>query len=119
MLIAYADKLTAGILMLLSPGIFAALVLVIIKDIEKAYVEIDGESIHVVDYCFGRKREQLFSFSDITSAQIVPGSSFRVKGYRVSVSGMKYIIFRHENKYLFKIICLPETKELFLKKVNH
>lgn len=117
-LITYAHNLTAGILILLPPVVFAVLLYVIIKDIENAYVDISGDSIRVVDCFFGRKRERLFSFSDITSAQIVLGSSPRVKGYRTSLSGAEYIIFKHEDQYLFKIICLPETKEVFQRYLN-
>ena len=90
-----------------------AVILIHIKDIEKAYIEIKDNEIYVVDYYWGVKKEKCFSFSDITSAEICIGYSHKVKGYRLSFTGMRYIVFKKDNRYLFKIIYLPETEEIF------
>ena len=84
-----------------------------IKDIENAYIEIKENEIIVVDYYWGVKKEKHISFSDITSAEICIGYSHKVKGYRWSFAGMRYIVFKKDKKYLFKIIYLPETEEIF------
>ncbi|MBQ3183477.1 MAG: hypothetical protein IJB57_07390 [Clostridia bacterium] len=94
------------------------IIMVFIKDIERAYVEINGDKIHTVDYYFGIKKEKDFSFFDITSADIYLGKSLKVKGHRESVSGIRYIVFRNGKKYLFKIIYLPETVEIFKQYIN-
>lgn len=106
----YSQSVVGGLLMIILPTALIALVLIRIRDINKAYVEIDGETIRVVDYYWGFKKEQIFSFSDITSSEIVLGHSHKVKGYRV---GVRYIIFKKDEKYLFKIIYLPEAERVF------
>ena len=81
---------------------------------EKAYVQIDGESIIAVDYYFFLRKEKCFTIDEIKTAEIALGYSSRVRGY--SMMGCSYIVFRNaDNKYLFKIINSPETKEYFCK----
>ena len=109
----YANSFAGGVCVILIPALLTIVVLIRIKDMEKAYVEIKGNVIYVVDYYWGVKKEQRFSFSDITSTEICVGYSNKVKGYRYSFAGMRYIVFNQGEKYLFKIICLPETKEIF------
>ena len=109
----YAKSIVGGISVILLPILMTAIILTHIKDIERAYIEIQGNEIYVVDYYWGIKKEQRFSFSDITSAEIYSGYSHKVKGYRLSFAGMRYIVFKKDNKYLFKIICLPETEAIF------
>ena len=99
--------------MIIIPTTLTTWCCITIKDIVNAYIDIDESSIHVVDYYFGIKKEQIFSFSDITSAEIVLGFSHRVKGYRVSAMGTRYIVLKKDNKYLFKVIHLPETENIF------
>ena len=110
---AYAETPLAGVFLILLYAAMAIMILIPIKDIEKAYVEINANNIHIVDYYCGIKKEKLFSFSDITSAEICIGNSLKVKGYRISEMGIQYIVFRNGKKYLFKIIHLPETEEIF------
>ena len=109
----YAQSLFGGIFVILIPIALTAIILLHIKDMEKAYVEIKEEVIYVVDYYWGIKKEKHISRSDITSAEICIGYSHKVKGYRFSFAGMRYIVFRNGKKYLFKIIHLPETEEIF------
>ncbi len=109
----YANSIAGGILVIMIPVLMTAIIFTHIKDIERAYVEIQGNEIYVVDYYWGIKKEHRFSFSDITSAEICIGYSHKVKGYRLSFAGMRYIVFRNNKKYLFKIIYLPETEEIF------
>ena len=109
----YAKNVWGGILMILIPTILTTWCCITIKDVVNAYVEINENSICVVDYYFGIKKEQIFSFSDITSAEIVFGYSHRVKGYRVGAMGTRYIVLKKDNKYLFKVIYLPETENIF------
>ena len=110
---AYAETPLAGVFLILLYAAMAIMILIPIKDIEKAYVEINANNIHVVDYYCGIKKEKFFSISDITSAEICIGYSHKVKGYRLTSAGMQYIVFKKDKKYLFKIIYLPETEEIF------
>lgn len=109
----YAKSIVGGILVILAPILMTAIIFTHIKDIERAYVEIIENEIYVVDYYWGIKKEKHISFSDITSAEICIGYSHKVKGYRLSFAGMRYIVFKKDKKYLFKIIYLPETEETF------
>ena len=109
----YAQSFIGGIFVILIPILLTAIILIHIKDIEKAYIEIKENEIYVVDYYWGVKKEKCFSFSDITSAEICIGYSHKVKGYRFSFTGKRYIVFKKDNKYLFKIVYLPETEEIF------
>ena len=109
----YAQSLFGGIFVILIPIALTAIILLHIKDMEKAYVEIKEDIIYVVDYYWGIKKEKHISYTDITSAEICIGYSHKVKGYRLSCAGMRYIVFKKDNKYLFKILCLPETEEIF------
>ena len=111
----YANSIAGGILVIMIPVLMTAIIFTHIKDIERSYVEIQGNEIYVVDYYWGIKKEHRFSFFDITSAEICIGYSHKVKGYRLSFAGMRYIVFRNNKKYLFKIIYLPETEEIFKK----
>ena len=109
----YAQSLFGGIFVILIPIALTAIILLHIKDMEKAYVEIKEDVIYVVDYYWGIKKEKHISRSDISSAEICIGYSHKVKGYRFSFAGMRYIVFRNNKKYLFKIIYLPEIEEIF------
>jgi len=109
----YAKSVSGGILMILIPIALTTWHWITTKDIINAYIEIDGNSICVVDYYFGIKKQRMFLFSDITSAEIVPGYSYRIKGYRHNYMGTHYIVLRKDTKYLFKIIYLPETENIF------
>ena len=99
----YTKSVLGGILMIFIPIALTTWYYITSKDIANAHIEIDGNSIHVVDYYLGMKKEQILAFSDITSAEIVPGYSHRLKGYRVSAMGTRYIVLKKDNKYLFKI----------------
>ena len=110
---SYAKNVLGGILMILIPIALTAWVCIMLKDMGNAYIEINGSAIRVVDYYLGKKKEQLLSFSDITAGEIVPGFSHRVKGYRFSSMGTRYIVLKKDNKCLFKIIYLPETETIF------
>ena len=94
----------------------AAFGIVTTIDMNKAYIQIDDENITVVDYYWLSKKEKSFTFDEIKTAEIALGYSFPVRGYRYSMMGFSYIVFRNaDNKYLFKIINCPETNEFFSK----
>lgn len=114
----YAKSVIGGILMILIPIALTTWHCITTKDIINAYIEIDGNSICVVDYYFGIKKQRMFLFSDITSAEIVPAYSYRIKGYRYNYMGTHYIVLRKDTKYLFKIIYLPETENIFKHFLN-
>lgn len=114
----YAKSVLGGFLVIFISIVITAWVCITIRDMSNAYIEIDGNSICVVDYYLGIKKEKMFSLSDITSAEIVPGYSHRVKGYRFSAMGTRYIVLKKDNEYLFKIICLPETENIFKHFLN-
>ena len=109
--IYYAESFIWGICVILIAVCLTVLILIPIKDLEKAHVEITDKDILVVDYYWGIKKEKHFLFSDITSAEVVPGSSIKIKGERIRQ--IPYIVLRNNKKYLFKIIYLPETETLF------
>lgn len=104
-------------LIIIIPIAFVALfVIVPLVDMNKAYVQIDGDNIIVVDYFLLRKKEKSFKIYEIKTAEVVHSSSFRIRGYRYNMAGFSYIVFRNDNnKYLFKIINCPETNEFFAK----
>lgn len=114
----YAKSVLGGILVIFIPIVITAWVCITIRDMSNAYIEIDGNSICVVDYYFGIKKQRMFLFSDITSAEIVPAYSYRIKGCRYNYMGTHYIVLRKDTKYLFKIIYLPETENIFKHFLN-
>lgn len=109
----YAGSISGGLLVLLIPVLLTVWIVLSVKDFEKAYIEINGNDIYVIDYYYGIKKEKHFLVSDITVAEILSGRSFKVKGWRIQQ--FSYIVFKNNKKYLFKIICLPETKAIFEK----
>ena len=97
----------------------AAFVIVTTIDMNKAYIQIDGENITVVDYYFFSRKEKCFTIDEIRTAEIALGYSFRVRGYRYSMMGFSYIVFRNDNnKYLFKVINCSETNDFFSKYIQ-
>ena len=114
--IYYGKDTVAGLLAIATPILFSVLTFVLGKDLEKAYIEIIGDNILVVDYYFGTKKEKTFSFSDITSAEIVSG--YHVRGPAMTFGAIYYIVFKNGKKYLFKVICLPETMQLFKQYID-
>ncbi len=107
----YADNIFASILLMAIPLFLTAIMRIAIRDMEKVYIEIKENEICVADYYFGIKREKHFLISDVTSKEIYFGNSWKVKGYHVS-SFAQYFVFYHNKKYLFKMICFPETEAL-------
>ena len=114
----YVNSIVGGIFIILIPVLMTALILTHNKDMERAYVEINENEIHIVDYYWGIKKEKHISYADITSAEICIGYSHKVRGYRWSFAGMQYIVFKKDNKYLFKIIHLPETEKFFKQYIR-
>ena len=107
-----------GIVIILAASLATAMVLIAKKDVEKSYIEIIGNDIHIVDYPLGFKKEKQIAFSDITSAEICHAYSPKVKGCHFSTAADHFIVFFKGEKYLFKIICLPETKEVFKQYIR-
>ena len=114
----YAQSIVGSITVILIFLILTAIIAVPIIDMEKAYVEMKETEIYVADYFFGIKREKHIALSDITSAEIKSGWSLKVKGRRYSNFGIEYIIFKKDNKYLFKIIAFPENVEVFKQYIK-
>ena len=110
----FVGNLMPAVLILFPFFLLAMLLIVPQKDMNKAYVEIVDNVVTVVDYYLGIKKEKTFSVKDIDSAEILMGYSIRVRGYRYSNAGVTYIVFRdYRGKYMFKVICVPETKVFF------
>ena len=105
---------------ILAPIILIAMFIIITqKDMDKAFVEVVNGAITVTDYYFGIKKEKVFSAHNIGCADIFPGYSMRVRGYRYSNVGTTYIVFFDKNgRYMFKILCVLETKEFFGAYLN-
>lgn len=114
----YAQSFAGGMMLISIPILFTIVILIHSKDMEKAYVEIKENEFCVVDYYCGLKKEKHIPISDITSAEVCLGYSLKVKGYRFSSLGFRYIVFRNGKKYLFKIIYLPETEKLFKQYIK-
>ena len=111
-----SHSILPALIILIPVSFIASFAIVTTIDMNKAYVQIDGDNITVVDYYFFSKKEKCFRIDVIKTAEIAIGSSFRVRGYRYSMMGYTYIIFRDtNNKYLFKVINCPETNEFFSK----
>jgi hypothetical protein len=109
----YDSQWLLGIVVILAAILATTMVLTAKKDVEKSYIEIIGDYIHIVDYPLGIKKEKRIAFSDITSAEICHAYSPKTKGCRFSTAADHFVVFYNGKKYLFKIICLPETKEVF------
>jgi len=104
-------------LIILSPIAFiVTFAIVTAIDMNKAYVEIEGDNITVVDYYLFVQSKKCFKIDEIKIAEIAFGYSFRLRGYRYGMMGFSYIVFRNDNnKYLFKVINCPETNDFFSK----
>ena len=111
-----SHSLLPALIILIPTTLIVTFAIVTTIDMNKAYVQINGETITVVDYYLFSKKVRHFKFAEIKTAEIALGFSFRVRGYRYSIMGFSYIVFRNaNNKYLFKIINSPETNEFFSK----
>ena len=112
----YIDSVMPAVVILTTVLVLAILIALTFKDIDRAYVEIIDDVIIVADYYLGIKKEKIFFIRDIATAEILIGNSMRVRGYRYSTAGCTYIVFRDKRgKYMFKVICVPETKQFFDK----
>ena len=111
-----SKSILPALVILIPMALIVAFILITTSDMRKAYVEVNERSVTAVDYYFFFRRERTFSVSEIAQGEIAIGNSFRVRGYRHSVMGVSYIVFRDDSsKYLFKIISCPETNEYFDK----
>ena len=110
-----AESIAPALIILIPILVITLFVFVTSFDMKRAYVKIDGDNIKVVDFYFFVKREHNFSINDIKHAEILNAQSLKIRGYRYAVGGLyKYIVFRGENnKYLFKIVCYPETQDFW------
>ena len=114
-----SQSIVPALIILIPVTFIAAFVIVTTIDMNKAYIQIDGENITVVDYYFFSRKEKCFTIDEIKTAEIALGYSFRVRGYRYSMMGFSYIVFRNDNnKYLFKVINCPETNDFFSKYIQ-
>ena len=114
-----SQSIVPALIILIPVAFIAAFVIVSTIDMNKAYIQIDGENITVVDYYFFSRKEKCFTIDEIKTAEIALGYSFRVRGYRYSMMGFSYIVFRNDNnKYLFKVINCPETNDFFSKYIQ-
>ena len=105
-----------ALIILIPVTLIVAFAIIVTTDMNKAYVQIEGNNVTVVDYYFFSKKERCFKIDEIKTMENVLGYSFRVRGYRYSMMGFSYIVFRNDNnKYLFKVINCPETNDFFSK----
>ena len=111
---AYVNSVMPAVIILVPMLLLAMLIMIPQKDMDKAFVEIVNDVITVTDFYFGIKKEKVYSVHDIGCAKVFMGYSMSVRGYRHSNVGISYIVFSDNNgKYMFKLICVPETKEFF------
>ena len=90
-----SHSILPALIILISVAFIASFAIVTTIDMNKAYVQIDGDNITVVDYYFFKK-ERCFRFDEIKTAEIALGYYFRVRGYRYSMMGYSYIIQRYK-----------------------
>ena len=115
-IIFYEKSIGSG-LAVLALGIVTVLPLVMLFcDLDRAYIEIKGESILVVDYYFGIRKEKEVFLRDVTAVELSTNCSCRIKGLHERYE--RYIVFSKDNKYLFKVIYLPETERIFRRYIN-
>ncbi len=115
----YTSNFLPAILILTPICLLISLLCITQKDMDKAYVEITDNTISVVDYYFGIQKKKTFTIQDIAFAEIIIGYSIHNCGYRYSNIGCTYIVFRdNRGKYLFKVICVPETEEFFANYIH-
>ena len=114
-----SHSILPALIILIPATLIVTFIIVSSIDMNKAYVQIEGDNITVVDFYFFSKKERSFKFDEIKAAEIALGYSFRIRGYRYSMMGFSYIVFRNDNnKYLFKVINCPETNEYFSKHLE-
>ncbi|MBQ3527468.1 MAG: hypothetical protein IJA52_02815 [Clostridia bacterium] len=114
-----AQSFAPALTILIPVTLTVAFLVITMIDMNKAYIEVKDNCIRVVDYYFLFKKERIVLLDEIDKAEICIGHSFRVKGYRYSMAGFTYIVFTDKNdKYLFKVINCPETKEYFNKYIK-
>lgn len=105
-------KSIAPAVVVLPLPLLAAFILLTVSDMKKAYVEEAGDSVTVVDYYFGVKKEKTVPKRVIFQTEILPGGSWKTRG--VGFPLCNYIVFEdREGKYLFKVFCTPETMRYF------
>ena len=110
----YINSIMPAVVILAPLTALVILIVITQRDMDKAYVEIVDDVIIAVDYYFGIKKEKTFFIQDIAAAETLTGYSMRVRGYRYCNAGITYIVFRNKSgKYMFKVICVPETKQFF------
>lgn len=110
----YTANFAPAILILTPVFVIAITLVIMLKDMDRAYVEIFDNKITVVDYYFGIKKIKKFVMEYIAYADVLVGYSRRVRGYRYSMAGCNYLVFmNNRGNYMFKIICVPETKQFF------
>ncbi|MBR5186903.1 MAG: hypothetical protein IKW18_00400 [Clostridia bacterium] len=106
-----SKNILPGAIVLIAVAIVSAIVMIQMNDMGKAYIKIDGDRITVVDYYLFSKKERYFDFHEVKKAEIVPGNSFHIRGYRYRAN---YIVFMDaDGKYLFKVFNCPETNQYF------
>ena len=70
----------------------------------KAYFEIDATTIKLISYPFFKRREKIFSLSDIKKIKLRYGGQL----------GISFLIFiNQQNKVLFQTMNVPEIKSYF------
>ena len=70
----------------------------------KAYFEIDATTIKLISYPFFKRREKIFSLSDIKKIKLRYGGQL----------GISFLIFiNQQNKVLFQTMNAPEIKSYF------
>lgn len=109
-----SQSILPALILLLLWGAIATFAIISTVDMSKAYVQIDGDDITVVDYVFLFKRERLVKYHEIKTVKLLQGRSLGVRGSRYGF--IFYIVFQDENnKYLFKVFHCPETEAFFRK----
>ena len=111
----FAFIILLGVVMVAMENFFSGLVIfaifcilcvafvVKIYNMRRAYMEIEGDTIHITDYPFFKERKKIVFLQDIQKIKWSFGGK-----------GPNYLVFKnHEGKQLFSTCDLPEIRSCF------
>ncbi len=108
--IYYTSEVAYGILILVLPIVLGGVIAINIIDMQNSYVEFTGKEIHIINYYCFIKKIKVINFSDVDHIKCIRANSFKIKGRRINVACMSYIVFfTKSGKYLFKLMNTPEA----------
>lgn len=97
------ENFVSGLTIFAIFGILCVAFVVKIYNMRRAYIEIEGDTIHITDYPFFKERKKIVFLQDIQKIKWSFGGK-----------GPNYLVFKnHEGKHLFRTCDLPEIRAYF------